>query len=54
MQFCYQQYHVSKEVIDSAETLMIQDLEGDAGYGLIRIDYNARLNTERFKVRLVR
>lgn len=45
MQFCYQQYHLSKEVIDPAETFMMQDLEGDAEHGLIRIDYNARLNT---------
>jgi hypothetical protein len=43
MQLCYKQYHLLKEVIDLAEALMMQDLEGDAEHGLIRLDYNIRL-----------
>ena len=54
MQACDQQYHAPKEVIGQAETLMMQDLEGDAEHGLITIDYNDRLKIARFKVRVGR
>jgi len=43
IQACDQQYHALKEVIDRAEIMMIQDLEGDAEHGLIIIDYNEKL-----------
>ena len=32
--------------------MMMQDLEGDAEYGLITIDYNDRLKIARFKARV--
>ena len=54
MQACDQQYHAPKEVIGRAETLMMQDLEGDAEHGLITLDYNDRLKIARFKARVGR
>ena len=54
MQACDQQYHAPKEVIGRAETMMMQDLEGDAEHGLITIDYNDRLKIARFKARVGR
>jgi len=54
MQSCDQQYYGPKEVIGQAETMMIQDLEGDAEHGLITLDYNERLKIARFKVRVGR
>ena len=54
MQACDQQYHAPKEVIGRAETMMMQDLKGDAEHGLITIDYNDRLKIAIFKARVGR
>jgi len=54
MQACDLQYHEPKEVIGRAETMMMQDLEGEAEHGLITIDYNDRLKIARFKARVGR
>ena len=53
-QACDQQYHAPKEVIGREETMMMQDLEGDAEQGLITLGYNDRLKIARFKVRVGR
>ena len=54
MQACDQQYHEPKEVIGRAETMMMQDLEGDAEQGRITLGYNDRLAIARFKARVGR
>jgi len=54
MQACDQQYHAPKEVIGQAETMMMQDLEGEAEYGLITLGYNDQLKIARFKARVGR
>ena len=50
MQSCDKPYHGPKDVIGRAETMMMQDLEGDAEHGFITLDYNKRLQIDRFKV----
>jgi hypothetical protein len=54
MQACYQEYHAPKEVFGQAETMMMQELEGDAELGHIKIDYNDLLLIGSFKVRVGR
>ena len=54
MEVCDHQYHAPKEVIGRAETMMMQDLEGEAEHGLITIDYNDIVKIARFKARVGR
>ena len=54
MEACDQQYHAPKEVIGRAETMMMQDLEGEAEHGLITLDYNDIVKIARFKARVGR
>jgi len=54
MDACYEQYHAPKKVFGRAETMMMQDLEGDAELGLITIGYNDTVKIARFKTRIGR